>query len=692
MKVDFSKSGVLSVNYLRNTGKNESENFNNTISKSSLVTGFAYPVINQFVPYQAMTISFMGHNVHIVDAGAHADYMKHFAAAVNKDIDVEMHYSEENPKYRGTKQLKSLEEELSKLEQSQDSFEDEYVAIPALASVDIKNIQDQYERITGKKIKLTTENIKSHKRELLVFLKEIYEHPDKHKEYISYMDSPKQGIEYTYGVIKQINKLKAKGAKVYVPSGHPQELTLKWLAGERGVKDELYHYIATGEDTNNVIHKLHKEIKDNNWYNFNLLSLSDANIVGVKGVGGAQDYMFAAYDSCITDGARGVYNLSPVIDKKTGKILGYSFTDTSTVEYPLSEFPHPKEVKNISQFVGKQLSDVLASSKELSDMQYCRLNNINTEKCANKLYPVRQVFSAEQIKKNKINLKGNYVDRSLKLFFTTNMDGEVIFPKCDCEGSGKPSIYSMWGSCFAVFNAISRDINSENELISKDYEEHIKELKNIINKGIYEKERGNVPKAYQFFDSAIHADRAFHNINPDYYMNFEPYYHLGNLCLKQGINIDEAAAHFNNGINLLADYLINKEKISLDKIRIDSDIYRASVKASQEYDNAIEKYSRKSFISKWFSNPPTKPWIYEYYKTPRYADANKLYNQYIVKMAEMFRSQAIICKIKGEKYPYDVCNYAANCIQSCDDDTGMKILQRRSEGVQYLGDLYDNKD
>ena len=340
LKIDFKCPDVSNINYINRTEKRKNEVQQNFSDKSFCVYNFAYPIINRIKPYQGITVSFMGHNVHIVDAGAHADYMKHFATAVNKDMDVEMHYSEENPKYRGTKQLKSLEEELSKLAQSQDSFEDEYVAVPALASVGIQNIQDQYERIMGKKIKLTTENIKSHKKELLAFLKEIYEHPEEHKKYISYMDSPKQGIEYTYGVIKQINRLKAKGAKVYVPSGHPQEQSLKWLAGERGLKDELYHYIATGEDPNNVIHKLHKEIKDNNWYDFNLLSLSNANIVGVKGVGGAQDYMFAAYDSCITDGARGVYNLSPVLDKKTGKILGYSFTDTATVEYPLTDFPH----------------------------------------------------------------------------------------------------------------------------------------------------------------------------------------------------------------------------------------------------------------------------------------------------------------------------------------------------------------
>ena len=62
-----------------------------------------------------------------------------------------------------------------------------------------------------------------------------------------------QGIEHTYGVIQAINAIIKKGNSVYVPSGHPNDLTLKWMAAQKGLKPELYHYIATGKDMNNSV-------------------------------------------------------------------------------------------------------------------------------------------------------------------------------------------------------------------------------------------------------------------------------------------------------------------------------------------------------------------------------------------------------------------------------------------------------
>ena len=54
------------------------------------------------------------------------------------------------------------------------------------------------------------------------------------------------------------------------------------MADQRGVKPELYHYIATGQDTNNTITNIINEIKEKNWYSVNLLGFSDARVVGMN--------------------------------------------------------------------------------------------------------------------------------------------------------------------------------------------------------------------------------------------------------------------------------------------------------------------------------------------------------------------------------------------------------------------------
>ena len=315
------------------------------------------------VPQPYRTISFCGYPVHIVDGGNHATNMQHFANAISNNMDIEMYDVEVNPQDANMKQLKSLELELKILNADHPKFNNnEYVAVPALASVPLLNLQEQYNRIMHTNKIFTPENLKANKKNLLKFLETIYENPNKYRQYIQYMDSKTQGIEYAYGVIQEINKAKANGAKIYIPSGHPQDTTLKWLAEQRGLKPELYNYIATGIDKDGKIKKLTQEIKNNNWYDFNLLSLSNANVVEVKGTTGVQDYMFAAYDSCVTDGARGVYNFSPI--RKNGKLIGYSYTNTNTNEYPYEEFPANSEISNIVDFVGKNIDEVIANSEE----------------------------------------------------------------------------------------------------------------------------------------------------------------------------------------------------------------------------------------------------------------------------------------------------------------------------------------
>ena len=120
--------------------------------------------------------------------------MAHFANAVSKDMDVEIHEVDTVPDLNSVKNLKSMEKRLKELNQKKD-LDDTFVAIPALALVPILNIQDQYNKIMQDEIQLTPKNIKDYKQELLSFLKRLYDNPSQYKKYIEYMDPNKQGIE-----------------------------------------------------------------------------------------------------------------------------------------------------------------------------------------------------------------------------------------------------------------------------------------------------------------------------------------------------------------------------------------------------------------------------------------------------------------------------------------------------------------
>lgn len=628
-------------------------------------------------------VSFMGKTVHIVDGGNHATNMQHFFSAIDKSSETKMHTVRTNPKDDNIKQLESLEEQLRLLNQT--TVEGEYIAIPALASVPILNIQDQYNAVMDENIHLTPENMKSHKKGLLSFLKKLYDSPSSYRRYISYMDPNGQGIEHTYGVIQQINALKEKGANVYVPSGHPQDETLKWMAGQRGLKPELYHFIATGEDVNGSVQKMHDEIKNNEWYDFNLLSLSNANIVGVKGAKGAQDYMFAAYDSCITDGQRGVYNFSPV--RRNGDVIGYSYTDTITNEYPYEEFPANWQVENIIKFVGQRLNLVVADEKEIEELQNAIKKGTPTKDCADRLYPVEAVFSKDEIKSKKINLQGDYVNRDLDLFFRINRQGQVIFPKCDCEGSGKPSVLSMWGSCFAVFNAIARDINAEENNLSKDIDFHNKKMDNLINGGLFWGANGGDKQAEDYFNNAILTDETFAKKHGEYFKDYRPHYYLGNLHFKNQ-KYDYASACYNNGINILSNYLINHKQTTLYQIVEGERSYNNSKQRSEMYDRQIMEFYNKPLLQRLFGESPQKPLNYNKYKD-EYLKYHKMYETFIPALSDMFEKLSVICEEKGEHYPAEICSLAALDIKN-GTQRGTEILRKRAEGVQFIGDLYEN--
>lgn len=594
----------------------------NTPLKANNILSFNGIKIHQNFNYKSIsTVSFMGYPVHIVDGGNHATNMQHFSNAISKDMDTDLYLVDTNPDDKNLKQLRSLETQLRILNNKIAKGSEDYVAIPALATVPLLNLQDQYTRVMNKEIFLTPENIKSNKQNLLAFLKKIYDNQYTYQQYISYMDPKSQGIENTYAVIQEINKLvNEKNLKVFVPAGHPHEQTLKWMAKNRGLKDELYTFISTGIDENGQIKKLEKEIKDNNWYDFNLLALSDAQVVTVKDAKQAQDYMFAAYDTCITKGERGVYNFSPI--RKEGKLIGYSYTDTKTNEYPFDEFPANNELTELNKFVGKQLTEVCASDKETEEFKKRIEKGLTTYDLPDKLYSVHVVYPRHRYEQDKMSLKGDWVNKAQELFFDVTNMGTVLFRKCNCEGTIKPSVLSMWGSCFSVFNAIKSDIEKINKVkdtkksheITKDIEIHLKKAQEFENQENYNDAEG----CYNYvlvLSKALYGEKSIQTANM--------YYKIAEVCYKES-----------------------------QKNFISSDNKNIKLNAAQGcYNEALDVICRC--------------------------------NENDTRIPMIFRRLGNICKFKSEDYPAYVCFNAADEIEF-NTAKGKEIISKRANGVRYI--------
>lgn len=430
-------------NYIQNPIVNNSD-CNDVFVKSS----------EPAVPHK--TVSFRGYDVHIVDGGSHADDMEHFANSISNKMDIHMHRMENTTESGLNKPLRNVEAQLQKINRYKLTDENSYVAIPVKITIPLQNLQEQYKQVMGYYLHLQPHSTKTCKKKIMEFLRVLYENPEKYKKYIRYMDPQNQGIEYAYGIINEIDNLKCR--KVYVPSEHPQEETLNWLAGERGEKPELTNYLATGYDKDGKVHNMLNYIKGEGWYNFNLLTLSKADVVNLKKMDGESDHIYSAYDTTVNDGARGVYNLTPI--RENGRVAGYSFKDTVSNDYPYDEFPHNDEIKDIIKFVGQYESDVVANDEETARFKEALKQNRDMLEFANKLYPVWKVFDENELNDGKIFDKGDFVDYKLENYFRRNGDYKIIYPAADCENSGRPSVMGMWGSCYSMFNAISRDIDA----------------------------------------------------------------------------------------------------------------------------------------------------------------------------------------------------------------------------------------
>ena len=415
---------------------------------------------SQNTGYTPKVLSFSGRNVYLIDGGNQAKDLNHFAKAIDDGRNITVYtFETQDPIYSSfNKPLRNVEEELQKLYYSEMVTKEDFIALPLCVNVPLQNIEAQYKEVMGKSIDLKPYNILSHKKELLEFLDVIARNPKKYEKYLRYMDPDDNGIEYVSGIIDMINKFDCK--KIYVPASHPHEASLRWMAQVRGCTPELTNYLATGYDRDGKINGMLNEIKNNGWYDFNLLALSDADVVNLKKSDGFTDHVFSAYDTTVKDGARGVYNLTPVRDENR-KIVGYSFMDNKTNDYPVEEFPYNNDLRDISKFVGLSVDEAVADREEIERFKEALGEHRDMLQFADKLYPVWEVFNQEQLWGQKIYDKGDFVDYKLENFFRRNMANEIIYPAGDCENSGRPSVKAMGGSPYSMMSAIKRDIDNQ---------------------------------------------------------------------------------------------------------------------------------------------------------------------------------------------------------------------------------------
>lgn len=536
---------------VRNKVNNNSNFVQNPLINSNKTndTFIKSPAVEAEKPvYTHRQVSFNGINIHIIDGGKHADEMAQFIKNRTKKVDIKLHRSEQTEFWDLNKPLKNVLEQLKEINKFGLTDKDSYVAIPVKITVPLQNLAEQYKRVMGYYLHLRPHTTKTCQQKIMDFLQVLYTDPEKHKKYIRYMDPNNQGIEYAYGIIQEINSLNCK--KVYVPAEHPQYETLNWLAGERGETPELTNYLATGYDKDGKVHNMLNYIKGQNWYDFNLLSLAKVNVVNLKKADGFSDHIYSAYDMTVNDGARGVFNLSPV--RENGRIVGFSYKDMTTNEYPYVDFPYRDEIKDIEKFVGRKVDDVVADDAATDEFRRALEANADTRRFSEKLYPVWKLFDENKLNNDKIYDKGDFVDASLNNYFRRNSNYEIIYPKADCENNGRPSVKAMWGSDYAMLNAIKRDVEKQqfvdqvtqgylnfNDLVVSSYSDAIKAES---SNNLYSAE-ACWSKTLEYIDM-VGFDRQ--NIN-----HLLAHKHMGDIKMKLG---DYAGAnwHYNVYINNLS--------------------------------------------------------------------------------------------------------------------------------------------
>ena len=493
-------------------------------------------------------------NVHIVDGFLHADNMEHFAKATlkraNNIYDLKMHYVDCNKLDINTKQMSSVEDKLRSISNTLKTGD--YLVIPGLASVPILNLVDRIKNIIGKSLNLNSQNIKSYKNVIMQFLKEIYTYKNYYSAEISAMDKNSQDLEYTFGVINEVNKLADRGVNVYIPAGHGADSTLRWLAKSNNISDDLYRYIAKKYDPDGKIRKLLHEAEQKNLYDFNLLSLCKGHIVNLKSRNNNSDFIFTAKDGFANDGERGVYNFSPVRNSY-GKLLGYSYHDETTIEYPYEDYKGNSSIDNLCKYVGFQYRDFMASYAENKKFKEYVNKGYSTINLPDRLYSLRDVFPEQEIKRKGLDKLGHLINNEQNLIFDTNSKGQILFQKTNCEGSDKPSVVSMWGSCFSSINAMARDV------AKKGATKH--EIYYYLNKAENNYKCNNYDAAEYYYNEALsilHPDKSTFNYKQNTINTYESLYKV----LKSAGKYSEAKGVSNIILNLKCYEIKNKSVLN----------------------------------------------------------------------------------------------------------------------------------
>lgn len=611
------------VNNSKNYAQTSAYNLN--VTSDSFVKSVSQSVEKPLNPPK--TISFMGYDVHIIDGGKHAIEMAQFTKADSPRIDVKLHRAEDTEDWNFNKPLKNIEEQLKEINKFGLTDENSYVAIPVKISVPLQNLAEQYKQVMGYYLHLRPHTTQTCKKKIMDFLKVLYEEPEKYKKYIRYMDPNNQGIEYAYGIIQEINKLNCK--KVYVPAEHPQYNSLNWMAGERGEKPELTNYLATGYDKEGRVHNMLDYIQNEGWYDFNLLALSKAEVVNLKKRDGYSDHIYSAYDTTVNDGARGVYNLSPV--RENGRLVGYSYKDTVTNQIPVEDFPYNDEVSEVARFVGKHVDEVVADDDKTYAFKLALENGDDTSAFSDKLYPVWKLFDEGTLYEGKIYDKGDFVDSNLKNYYRRNSHYEIIYPEADCESNGKPSVRGMWGSSYSMLNAIKRDVERQrfaDDLSAKINVNFSTAAFNTFQSALKEKSHNNLKEAESLFQEAIEYNE-MEGFNRRKEIHTLTYKHLGDVKFGLG-----------------------------------------------DYGGANWCYNK-------YINTLSKNFLEDYAKDDRRIATEEIRG----KIADCFVQLAEIAKRRGEMYPEIECMHASGEVRHL-SAKGLKILERRADNDVNIGDIF----
>ena len=481
----------MKINPISSTLSAYQLNFQNrtkqNIVKTSSAMSDVFVKSNSVSVPQPLQVSFMGKDVHIVGAGNELHYMKYLTKTFDDSVYVVTHNYDQEMKNSNMKPLQALEQQLKMINEKNLVNEDSFVAIPVEASVPLMNIgrfigwADEFHE---KPLQLTPETTLQYRDRLLEELGYLYRNKDS--SYIKELDPEGFGIEYAYGVIEQINKLKTR--KVYIPVELPSYKSLKWMANEHNQNEELEKFMGTNWDENYSMHYCLEDIHNKGWYDLNLLALArNVKVVNLKETDGITDHPLSAYDATINDGASGFINVSPVRDADNN-LKGFSFKDMKTNQYPLSEFPNDPEIETLTRFVGlKSDSGVIADGATTYEFKRALYNHEDLSRFSDKLFWIYGVFSDEEIRSRKLNLRGDFVDSSLNKFFRINSSNEIIYPKGDAERNGRPSVKALWGATYSIFNAIRRDV--EYELLREWIKEEKIGVPRIIVDHAYEAEK-----------------------------------------------------------------------------------------------------------------------------------------------------------------------------------------------------------